>query len=310
MKQVYPDYYDRFACTASACAHTCCTGWEIDVDTAALARWREADGEFGERLKNSIAPGGEPHFILGAGERCPFLNSENLCDIILTLGEGGLCDICADHPRFRTFLSDRTETGLGLCCEEAGRLLFSHKDPVSLISRGGERLTREENALLTLRGRAMDAVQDRTRTIPQRIGAMLAVCGAEPDVRPVRYWAGFLLELERMDEKWTELLEGLPAGDAAIQAFDAHMASRAHEYENLLWYLLFRHFMSALDDGDVVSKLRFAALGYGLIRALGAAELARTGSFDTPDMAELARLFSSEIEYSDENLDAVFDALA
>ena len=31
-------------------------------------------GEFGGRLKNSISKGEESCFILGEGERCPFLN--------------------------------------------------------------------------------------------------------------------------------------------------------------------------------------------------------------------------------------------
>ena len=29
---VYPDYYPEFRCSASACKHNCCIGWEIDID--------------------------------------------------------------------------------------------------------------------------------------------------------------------------------------------------------------------------------------------------------------------------------------
>jgi lysine-N-methylase len=151
MRQVYPEYYKNFKCTASACRHTCCRGWEIDIDAGTAEKYAEAPGEFGRRLRENISNEGGPHFILAGEERCPFLNGENLCDVILTLGEEALCGICTDHPRFRTFLSDRTETGLGLCCEEAARLLLTENKPVRLTGEGTETLTGEEKALLRAR---------------------------------------------------------------------------------------------------------------------------------------------------------------
>ena len=37
MIRVRPSFADRFACTASRCAHSCCIGWEIDIDAAVEA---------------------------------------------------------------------------------------------------------------------------------------------------------------------------------------------------------------------------------------------------------------------------------
>lgn len=80
MQNVCPDYYERFHCIADRCRHNCCVGWEIDVDEDALAAYRTVGGEMGERLRRNIAEDGDaPHFILGEGERCPFLNEKNLC---------------------------------------------------------------------------------------------------------------------------------------------------------------------------------------------------------------------------------------
>ena len=31
-----PDFYDRFRCRAAACRHSCCKGWEIDIDENTL----------------------------------------------------------------------------------------------------------------------------------------------------------------------------------------------------------------------------------------------------------------------------------
>ena len=106
MKVVVPSYYGKFKCIASACRHSCCVGWEIDVDEDTLEYYKSVGGRLGDRLRENISEEGCPHFVTGEDERCPFLNSDNLCDIICELGEESLCQICSDHPRYRSFFSD------------------------------------------------------------------------------------------------------------------------------------------------------------------------------------------------------------
>ena len=103
MKTVVPNYYKKFHCIAEKCQHSCCIGWEIDIDSASLERYNKLEGDFGKRVRSAICHHGVPHFELGEGERCPFLNDSGLCDMIVELGEQSLCNICADHPRFRNF---------------------------------------------------------------------------------------------------------------------------------------------------------------------------------------------------------------
>lgn len=129
MKLIAPDYYPSFTCIASACRHTCCVGWEIDVDKDSLERFRLDEAVF-----SGIDETDTPHIRLRAGERCPFLNPDGLCDMILKHGEGYLCDICRDHPRFRNYFTDRTEIGLGLVCEEAARIILFSPEPMRLIT--------------------------------------------------------------------------------------------------------------------------------------------------------------------------------
>ena len=118
MKLVAPDYYEKFKCIADKCKHSCCIGWEIDVDGDTLDYYNSIDGNFGERLrKNIITEGETAHFCLAENDRCPFLNQKGLCDIIINLGEEALCQICDDHPRYRNFYSDREEIGVGFCCD-------------------------------------------------------------------------------------------------------------------------------------------------------------------------------------------------
>ena len=126
-----PDFYDSFKCIASKCSDTCCVGWEIDVDEASQEAYRNVAGVFGDKLRSNIEDG---HFKLLPHDRCPFLDRENLCEIYRNLGEDALCDICREHPRFVEVYGDIMERGLGLCCEEAARLLLAGEGPLSFVN--------------------------------------------------------------------------------------------------------------------------------------------------------------------------------
>ena len=129
MRLTVPDYYDWFRCIASRCTDNCCIGWEIGIDPAALADYQSQPGAFGDRLRAAIQPGDPPFFALTKSGRCPFLNEENLCDIYRQLGENHLCAICDQHPRFHNWFGAEKESGLGLSCEEAARLILFSAPP-------------------------------------------------------------------------------------------------------------------------------------------------------------------------------------
>ena len=312
MQHAYPDYYPQFSCIAGRCRHSCCIGWEIDVDEDTLASYRRIGGEMGERLRAGISEDGDaPHFLLGAHERCPFLNEKNLCDLILYGGENMLCQICRDHPRYRSFFSERTEIGVGLCCEEAARLILTKQEKTAIVVTGEGTLDAEERALLALRERLFAAAQERAQPIFSRMERVLSLCGAALPAISLKQWAELYLSLERMDERWTALLQALRSHADALPLSDfaSRMSERETEYEQLLVYFLYRHVPAALDDGDVSSKAAFAAASVQLLFALGALQLLQHGTFTVEDQIELCRLYSAEVEYSDDNLNALFDAL-
>ena len=306
MLHVYPDYYKDFKCISRDCRHNCCIGWEIDIDEATAEKYKNEGGQLGERLRDNIEWSENPHFILGEGERCPFLNCDNLCDIICEKGEGMLCSICADHPRFRCELPGRIETGLGLCCEAAGALILAKKDPVT-FEITGEAETDDE--IVELRDEVILALQNREKNIDARVEEMLSMCNSDVPEMTHAEIAEFFLSLERLDDKWTEQLELLKKSEADTKALDEYMKGRETEYEQLLVYLIYRHFANSPDEWEASARAAFAAFSYRLIRRLGALHYARCGSFSFEDQVELCRLFSSEIEYSDENLDILLDCL-
>lgn len=287
MKLVAPNYYPLFQCKAGACRHSCCIGWEIDIDDASLARFRSVPGELGQRLQEKI-DWENRCFRLDEKERCPFLTDSGLCQLILSLGESSLCQICTDHPRFRNFLPGRTEIGLGLCCEAAAQLVLTQTEPMRLLTLQDDGTSEEPSAFLTFRDRLFALAQDRTRSIDQRIQDIQAACGISLVV-DAPHWASLLLTLERLDPQWEVCLRRLLEPPRPAPGWDIPL-------EQLLCYLMYRHLPGALEDGDVQGRVTYCCLMVQLLRHML-----------RDDLPELARMYSSEIEYSDENLDALLE---
>ena len=63
---------------------------------------------------------------------------------------------------------------------------------------------------------------------------------------------------------------------------------------------LFRHMPSARYDGDIKSKIAFSVISCRVIFTLS----------HTLGLNEAVRMYSSEIEYSEENLDFMFEFLS
>ena len=246
---IVPTYYPHFHCIADRCRHNCCIGWEIDIDADTYALYNTVDGEFGNRLQTGIVHGEQPCFRLCEGQRCAFLNEQGLCDIILTLGEDALCDICTDHPRFRTYLGDDLRLGLGLCCEAACRLIL--ESPV----------------------RFMDADTGKEVAVDTAASPL-------SDTRAPAEWAAIYRSLERLDPAWDAYLDKLADCEKLVQPHN-------EVWERLTAYFMFRH-----------DHRRFAAHAAAVILTLAA---------DTDELYEICRLYSAEIEYSEENLQAIIN---
>ena len=310
MKLFAPNYYENFRCIAGDCRHSCCAGWEIDIDGESLEYYKSVPGAFGKRLGENISEeGGCAHFALSEGERCPFLNEHGLCDIILTLGEGALCQICDDHPRFRNFYSDRTEMGLGLCCEAAAKLILGREEPFSLalLSDDGEaeELFEEERKFFALRDEVFLAAQNRRKPVSDRAKEVLALCGVNLPEKSPADWANVYSALERMDSEWDSYLSVLKnSGDAAGADFE-HRELEA-PFEQLLVYFLFRH----LSPDGTAETGAFAVLSFQIVRGIFCALWAQRGeSPGLSSLCEIARLYSSEIEYSDENIEKIIEII-
>ncbi len=311
MKIIAPNYYPAFRCIADKCRHSCCIGWEIDIDPDTRENYRRVPGSFGARLNASIEDGEVSSFRLGENERCPMLNPSGLCDLISELGEGALCQICADHPRFRNYFADRTEIGLGLCCEEAARLVLTLEAPMRLIclEDDGEstELPPDEAELLALRDGLIAIMQDASHSLGDRLDALL---DAVDFTIPEKDWAEVYRGLERLDAKWDACIEGLsPKGSGGrpetLLVASAETKPLQAALSNFVVYTLYRHLPGALEDDDVPGRVAFCVLSARVLATLCAAKPDCTMA----DLIEFTRMYSAEIEYDEDNIAALLDAL-
>ena len=320
MKSVHvPNYYTSFSCIASACKHTCCVGWEIDVDADTLGYYDTVSGKMGDRLRASIDREADPPcFRLTPDERCPFLNQSGLCDLITELGEESLCRICDDHPRFRNVLSDRVELGLGLCCESAAGLILSQTEPFSVVELPPEKAARERHAhednealddltaaLIAHREALLSLLRDRTKPLSDRIRHVFEQCDIDLAESVTDTFGSFssisalLRDMERLDPTWDACLDALEGlAEDPLSELDSETSVA---YENLICYFLYRYMTTDAEYWPDAKRTRtaFAVLCTVIIHAIHRA----TGGKDLDSLCETARMFSSEIEYSEENLE-------
>ena len=267
----YPSFYPAFRCKAEACGHSCCRGWEIDVDEDSAALYRELPGALGEDLRAALFEDGEGwHIRLTAEERCPFLQPDGLCRLIRELGEETLCDICALHPRFFQEIGEDELWGLGLSCEAVTELLLRESALRFSCRETGE--TTDFEGLLPRLG--IEAPQDLLRYTP-RI-----------DESRRRELLARFAATEAIDEAWPREL-------AALKDSPLPKAKEGRVYQRIYEYVLFRQ-IERTEDWEWESLAAYARLCTDLLVLWDALE---------PDTAGHLRRISEQIEYSTENVD-------
>lgn len=132
MEYTYPDYYKQFQCIAGSCENTCCAGWAIAIDDRTLRRYKDYQGNFGNRLRNSID--WKEQSFEQIEKRCTFLNEDNLCDIYSEAGKDMLCHTCKRYPRHYEEFENLREVSLSLSCPEVARIILDNKNKVEFLT--------------------------------------------------------------------------------------------------------------------------------------------------------------------------------
>lgn len=289
MKLVVPYYYNDFSCLMGRCRHSCCKGWEIDVDSESLEYYRSLPDSLRDWVLSNITQADDvPCFHMTEAGCCPFLNSDGLCDMILRLGKESLCDICSDHPVFRNWYSDRIECGLGICCESACSLILTGTEEFRLVilDDDGEPCVPdpEDREFFSIRNHVFEIASRRDIPIYDRVCEIESFLGlSRPDIHCL---ADYMKSLEMLDSSWGKLLDSVHTDNIYNDSLELPL-------ENLFNYLIYRHSCSGFS---------FPVAMWHLIRCIC---LSDTDS----DIFEISRMWSSEIEYSDINPELIADYL-
>lgn len=319
-----PDYYEKFRCLAGECPHTCCEKWEVVIDGETACRYFDVPAPLGDKLRAALRrdEDGDLCFPLDGG-RCPFLDGENLCEIQKTLGKDATSVTCREHPRFTEDYGPFREVTLSASCPAANALLLGTEAPLVFLEQETAEPGEDGDAWLTyllpLRARLLDILGKRGVPLRRRLRDFLLLAwaaqaaleeereaelpalaetwqapgagGTAADDRLLPYGMRFLRTLEILDGDWPELLR---------QAETVSPAAPAEALlERVAMYFAFRYLLKAVNDGDLLGRAKlcvFAVLAVGRLAAVCG-------------LPEALRRFSCELEHSDDNLDALLEAL-
>ena len=287
-----PPYYKNFKCIADKCTHSCCIGWEIDIDPKAAAKYAEIRGALGDKIRASIAESEDGKYIkMEKNGHCPFLN-RGLCEIISTLGDGYICEICREHPRFYNRVGNRLEVGLGISCEEAARLVLRAKG-IGVLEKIGETADAENTEYSALKERdcLLQILSDESLGYCEKVSEIeekFKVYASRLDEEKIKE---IYSALEYLDNSHKEVILSskpscTPSLDAALTAF--------------LAYTIYRHVSVATDFDNLRARLGFCLLSSRVLEGMASGR-----ENPSAEIVDCARIYSEEIEYSEDNTAAL-----
>ncbi|MBE7049894.1 MAG: hypothetical protein E7394_03885 [Ruminococcaceae bacterium] len=304
MKTIVPSYYKLFSCIADKCSHNCCLGWEIFIDDETCNLYTKTDSDFAKHISENIELTKDgARFRTDENKKCPFLSESGLCSIISEAGEKWLCEICRDHPRFRNCFSDRVEMGIGMCCEEAARLILlsdTHALESDVAEESGS-LNNSEEKFFAQREWLFKCI-DEENTPENIIKSIKTKYPLVSLCESPAYWYEFSEKLECMDKsgkKYFELMKDWSEFETPVEENDIK------SYKNILSYYIYRHFPKVFEGYLPETCISFCLLCTSCIMHMSLKSANK--SFET--LCDISRVFSSEIEYSSENTEDMIDEI-
>lgn len=285
-----PIYYKKFKCIADKCSHSCCVGWQIDVDEKTLEGYESLSASKRlELLSHMEEEEGVTHIRLCDDGSCPFLDERGLCRIISSIGESFISEICREHPRFYNRTARGIELGLGLVCEEACRIVLTDDD-FGVFEKVSER--EEDNAFigydaLPHRDFLLSILSNRELSYEEKLSQIEGAYSVSSGIKSLSEWQVVINTLEFMNDENRHLFLSLTEKN-----------SNATRYiERFLAYLITRYVTESESYDNLRARLGFCLLGAHLMKC--AEVKSEAGIF------EFARIFSEEIEYSEDNVAAL-----
>ncbi len=309
-----PSYFDKFRCIAEKCPDTCCVGWEVDIDHETAEKYSSFDGELGDKIKKHLTrdENGCNIFTLYDGDRCPFLNEKNLCEIHLSAGEKFLSKTCTLFPRFFDIFGSFREMGIGFGCPEGARIILAENEPFTL-KEYEEAETENEivdedflQELLDLRKELFAVLEDENSDFREKIKSVLSLARKFQknldgddfiDENQNRSFDDCITVLENMEYISTDRQKFVKT--LRKKRFSSDYENHGEDFVKLMKYYIFRYLLKAVYDYDVLTKVKygvFACIVTGRIYSC-------CNKLTFEDRVRIMYSYSKEIEYSDLNME-------
>lgn len=312
MQIIKPKYFDNFRCIADKCPDTCCAGWDVELDDATAEQYKNEQSELKPLFDRHLTCDEDGYIFTLTDGRCPMLNESGLCLIQLQKGENNVCETCRLFPRYYDDYGDIRETGLGLGCPEAARILLSPESEVCLDKRA-ESPDRIYNLLSEKREEFFNILDDERLDVKMRLSAVLFSAAelqgqidsidflGEDCTAPFSKCVDVLSKMEYIDPVRKDCLLSLSDENAIYSNSEIY----GEDFIRLFKYYLMRYSQSACFDLDLLTKIK-----YGIFACIVTKRI-----YDSrPELSfdERVRIFygySKEIEYSPINLEILDNAM-
>lgn len=282
MLSIFPKFYKKFLCKADKCKHSCCKGWEIDIDAETAEKYLSMTGELGAEIRQNIGKNEDSYFFkLTKDERCPFLQKNGLCKIILNIGEENICEICTMHPRFFTMLDDVELCGVGLSCEKTCELLLDDEDDlVFYVEDTEEELNFSEVLAITGLELPKEMQEFSLAVNEENLNKILEIMG----------------KTEPIDDKWTEeisIMQNMENKELKVKEYLEK--SNKNSLNKIYQYILYRQ-LERLMDTEIEGLINYAQ--YSTLFIILHTVMSK-------DLGESVRRWSEQIEYDTDNVDLI-----
>lgn len=142
MKYLQTDLYHNFNCIGGECKESCCAAdWNIIVDNDTYQRYEKLDDTTKHWIYENIetCEDGSYKINMDTKGRCPFLNENNLCNIILKTSEDYISQVCQTYPRKISTYNEIEFCTVSTSCPEAARLLVERDTPIQFYTEENEK---------------------------------------------------------------------------------------------------------------------------------------------------------------------------
>lgn len=268
MKIVKPTFYKNFKCIAGDCPDSCCQGWEVDADEKSLEFYKTLDPnlEIKQRIDRVLDKDEFDNtiFTLAPKKRCPFLNDQNLCDMHIAIGQEHTPFTCQNFPRFTYDFGSTREIGVSFSCPVASDMMYQlesfefeeeiNSDFPSLNDIDAQLYF----TLLKARNQAYLTIKDRTLPISKRFCALLQMAyELQQEICPYQEGGEKISFVDVF--KNPELIN--PEWQQKVASPNLKPVENLVANENIAMYFVYKYFMQAVYDEDVLSKAKMAVVG-------------------------------------------------